>query len=57
MARDLFHNQVKTALVKEGWTITHDAFVIQIAEAIKVQIYLGAKSSIAAERNSEKNSD
>jgi len=54
MARDLFHNQVKTALVKEGWTITHDPFVIQIAEAIKIQIDLGTESSIAAERNSEK---
>jgi hypothetical protein len=54
MARDLFHNQVKTALVKDGWTITHDPFVIQIAEAIKIQIDLGAESSLAAERDSEK---
>jgi hypothetical protein len=54
MARDLFHNQVKTALIKDGWTITHDPFVIQITEAIKIQIDLGAEGSIAAERDSEK---
>ena len=54
MARDLFHNQVKTALVKEGWEITHDPYSIKISEAIKVQIDLGAESTIAAQRDQEK---
>lgn len=22
--RDIYHNQVKNALIKDGWTITHD---------------------------------
>jgi hypothetical protein len=38
MAKDIFHNQVKAALMKDGWTITHDPFVLRISEAIKVQI-------------------
>ncbi|MEL7508697.1 MAG: element excision factor XisH family protein [Cyanobacteria bacterium J06554_1] len=24
MARDVFHQQVKNALIKDGWHITHD---------------------------------
>ena len=54
MAKDVFHNQVKAALVKDGWKITHDPFVIRISEAIKLQIDLAAENAIAAERNSEK---
>ncbi|WP_072620235.1 element excision factor XisH family protein [Spirulina major] len=54
MARDIFHQQVKTALIKDGWTIIHDPFPIAISEAIKLQIELAAESAIAAERESEK---
>jgi hypothetical protein len=41
MARDLFHNQVKTALIKEKWLITHDPYWVQISESVKLQIDLG----------------
>ncbi|NJL35843.1 MAG: fatty-acid oxidation protein subunit alpha [Leptolyngbyaceae cyanobacterium RM2_2_4] len=54
MARDIFHQQVKAALGKDGWNITHDPFIIRISEATKLQIDLAADSAIAAERNSEK---
>ncbi|MDJ1170717.1 element excision factor XisH family protein [Roseofilum sp. BLCC_M154] len=54
MAKDAFHEQVKTALTKEGWTITHDPFPIAISEVVKLQIDLGAEGAIAAERESEK---
>jgi len=54
MARDLFHNQVKTALIKEHWNITDDPYWLQISEVIKLQIDLGAESTIAAQRNHEK---
>lgn len=53
MARDVFHQQVKTALIKDGWKITHDPFTLKIAEAVKIQIDLGAESTIAAEREQE----
>ena len=54
MAKDIFHQQVKNALIKEGWNITHDPYIIRISEAIKLQIDLAAENAIAAERDSEK---
>ncbi|MBR8826760.1 MAG: XisH family protein [Gomphosphaeria aponina SAG 52.96 = DSM 107014] len=54
MAKDVFHQQVKNALIKDGWEITDDPFTIRISEAIKLQIDLGAENAIAATRNSEK---
>jgi ferric iron reductase protein FhuF len=54
MAKDAFHQQVKNALIKDGWVITNDPLIIRISEAIKVQIDLAAESAIAAERNTEK---
>lgn len=46
MAKDAFHQQVKNALIKDGWIITNDPFIIRISEAIKVQIDLAAESAI-----------
>ncbi|KST62357.1 XisH family protein [Mastigocoleus testarum] len=54
MAKDVFHQQVKSALIKDGWKITHDPLTIRISEAVKLQIDLAAESAIAAERDSEK---
>lgn len=54
MAKDIFHEQVKTALIKDGWTITHDPLTIRISQAIKLQIDLAAENAIAAERNNDK---
>lgn len=54
MAKDIFHQQVKNALIKDGWNITHDPLTIRISTAVKVQIDLAAESAIAAERESEK---
>ena len=54
MAKDAFHQQVKQALTKEGWTITHDPLTLPISEAVKLHIDLAAESTIAAERASEK---
>ena len=54
MAKDVFHQQVKNALIKDGWNITHDPLTIRINEAVKLQIDLAAETAIAAERDSEK---
>ncbi|NJM28707.1 MAG: hypothetical protein HC856_11875, partial [Pseudanabaena sp. RU_4_16] len=32
MAKDLFHNVVKEALVGEGWQITHDPFPVDYGD-------------------------
>jgi hypothetical protein len=54
MAAYIFHEQVKTALIKDGWNITNDPLTIRISEAVKLQIDLAAESLIAAEYGSEK---
>jgi hypothetical protein len=38
---DIYHNVVKAALVKDGWTITHDPFTIGF-EDLTVYADLGA---------------
>jgi glucose-6-phosphate 1-dehydrogenase len=54
MAKDAFHQQVKNALIKDGWIITNDPLTIRISEVVKVQIDLAAENAIAAERDTEK---
>lgn len=54
MAKDRFHDRVKAALIKDGWLITHDPFSIQISEAVRLKIDLGAESTIAAQRDQER---
>jgi hypothetical protein len=53
MARDLYHESVKTALIKDLWDITHDPLSFKIGNT-QVQIDLGAERLIAAERGKEK---
>ncbi|WP_316434225.1 element excision factor XisH family protein [Leptolyngbya sp. NK1-12] len=53
MARDLFHDIVKEALIAEGWQITHDPFPIDYGD-VQMQIDLGAERLLAAQRDSEK---
>lgn len=55
MARDVFHDAVREALVADGWTITHDGYRL-ITDLLKdaLTVDLGAQRLIAAERNVEK---
>lgn len=53
-AKDRFHDVVKTALQKDGWTITDDPLSIRITSRTKLYIDLGAEKIIAAQRASEK---
>lgn len=52
-AKDIHHNQVKAALIKDGWTITHDPLLIRLTKK-KLYVDLGAERIIAAERGTEK---
>jgi len=53
MARlDKIHEIVKTALIKDGWTITHDPFTIQFEE-FDLYVDLAAERVFAAQRGSE----
>jgi hypothetical protein len=53
MAKDLFHDVVKDALVAAGWQITHDPFPVDYGD-VQMQIDLGAERLLAAQRDSEK---
>ena len=50
VAKDRFHNIVKSALEREGWTITHDPYFIDIGSRT-AYIDIGAGRPIAAQRN------
>ena len=52
-ARDKYHNIVKKALIRDGWTITHDPYRIPIAMK-RMEIDLGAEQTLAAEREARK---
>ena len=52
-ARDVFHDAVRHALEKDGWTITHDPLYIRTG-GVEYHIDLGAEKLLAAERNGEK---
>ena len=49
-ARDKYHDIVKNALVREGWTITHDPYRITIGSR-PAQIDLGAEMPLGAEKD------
>ncbi len=51
--RDLYHNQVKQALIKDGWTITHDPFTLQRRRK-NLYADLGAERLISAEKGRKK---
>jgi hypothetical protein len=53
MARDKFHQEVRTALENDGWDITDDPLYMKVGQ-IPVHIDLGAEKVIGAERNGEK---
>jgi hypothetical protein len=50
--RDNYRELVKTALIREGWVITHDPYAFQTDPPLSTDI--GAERTIAAERGSEK---
>ena len=52
-AKDLYHDPVKQALIKEGWTITAAPYTVEYEE-FKVFAYLAAECSLAVERGSQK---
>lgn len=53
MAKDRFHQVVKSALIKDGWNVTHDPLQIKVG-GVDMEIDLGAERLLAAERENEK---
>ncbi|PZV01827.1 MAG: fatty-acid synthase [Leptolyngbya sp.] len=52
-AKDIYHDAVKTALVKDGWTITQDPLSLRIGKK-DLFIDLGAEKLLAAEKGLDK---
>jgi hypothetical protein len=52
-AKDLFHEAVKQALLKEQWTITADPLKIKI-DGVKLEVDLAAEKVLAAEKAGRK---
>lgn len=52
-ARDIYHNTVRNALIRDGWIITHDPLRLQ-AGSKDLYVDLGAKQLIAAEKKDRK---
>jgi XisH protein len=48
-AKDVFHDAVKQALIKDGWTITHDPLTIKLGKR-PMFIDLAAENLLAAKR-------
>jgi hypothetical protein len=53
MARDILHDNVRKALLNDGWEITHDPYRISVEE-IGYEIDLGAERMIAATNGTDK---
>lgn len=55
MAKDIFHNAVRNALIKDGWTITDDPFRLESKEnKMAYEADLGAEKLFAAEKGIDK---
>jgi hypothetical protein len=52
-ALDKIHAAVRNALIKDGWTITHDPFTIQYKD-VELFADLGAERPLAAERREQR---
>ena len=52
-AKDLFHDTVKNALVKDSWIITNDPLFMQYG-GFDLYIDLGAEQIVAAEKSGQK---
>ena len=52
-ARDIYHNTVKNALIKDGWTITDDPFRLKWGNNL-LYVDLGAEQLLTAEKENRK---
>ncbi|MEM1172155.1 MAG: element excision factor XisH family protein [Cyanobacteria bacterium P01_H01_bin.35] len=51
--KDLYHDTVKNALIKDGWNITDDPYVLAIGKR-DLFVDLGAEKLISAEKGNQK---
>ncbi len=54
MAKDIYHEIVKQALIKDGWTITQDPYLIPRINKKPYEVDLGAEKFLAATKGADK---
>ncbi|MDJ1168643.1 MULTISPECIES: element excision factor XisH family protein [Roseofilum] len=52
-AKDIYHNAVKNALIKDGWTITDDPYILNIGRR-DLFVDIGAEKLLSAEKGEKK---
>lgn len=52
-AKDIYHDSVKNALIKEQWTITHDSLTLRVGKK-DMFVDLGAEKFLAAQKQDRK---
>lgn len=52
-AKDIYHNTVKNALIKDGWTITHDPLRLKWGNDL-LYVDLGAEQLLTANKEGQK---
>ena len=52
-AKDIYHDAAKNALIKDGWTITNDPYVVSIGKK-DLLVDLGAEKLLSAEKGNQK---
>lgn len=50
---DLYHNEVKSALLRDGWIITDDPFTLEY-KGLRLYADLGAQKIFAAQKQQQK---
>lgn len=53
MAKDIYHDHVREALEKDGWSITSDPYILNYAET-RFEVDLGAEKLIEATKDTQK---
>jgi hypothetical protein len=53
-ARDIFHNTVRSALEKDGWTITHEPLFLHPSQEVSLKVDLAAQKLLSAQKGNQK---
>ena len=53
-AKDIFHNAIRSSLIKDGWQITDDPLFIKASTRISLYIDIGGERAIGAEKDGKK---
>lgn len=53
-AKDIFHNTVRSALEKDGWTITNEPLFLQPSQEVTMKVDLAAEKLLSAQKGNQK---